>query len=114
MDTSVHVVTPRTHLIETERLQAVALGTATRDGVHPDLGVALTFEFPDLVALRRLHDPRRSVLDPWREPAFKRVRRLHDVVVHGDHGVSLCASFGFGQKQLGIEGGHHQSPLWVL
>jgi hypothetical protein len=111
VDTSVHLVTPRTHLIEPEGLQAMALGSAPGDGVHPDLGVTLSFEFPNLMPLRGLHDPWCSALDCRRESAFKGVCRLDDVVVDGYHRVPLCTDLGFGQEELGVEGGHHQSPL---
>src|SRR5580704_613244 len=112
-DASVHVVTPRSHLIEAEGFQAVALGAAPGNGVHPDLGVSLTLELPDLMPLWRLNDPGRSVLECRQEPAFKRVCRLDDVVVDGNHRVALYPGLGFGQEELGVEGGHNNPRCQV-
>ena len=66
----------------------------------PDLEVALAFELPDLVALRRVSTTfGRAVLNVRGEPALERVRRLDDVVVDRDDRVLHLAGAVSGRKR---------------
>ena len=100
MHTGVDVVAAGPHLVEAERLQAIGLRAAAGHCVHPDLRVALTLEFPDLMALGRLDDTRGAVGQCVRQPMFERVCRLHDMVVHRDHGVAHLPRLGLRQEEI--------------
>ncbi len=105
------VVAPGTHLFEAERLELDRLGSTTGDGVHPDLGEALAFELPDLVALLGLDDVRRPRLQIAGQPALERVRRLDDVIVHRDERVLDLAGKRVGQEELRRSSAAHSHLL---
>ena len=68
----VDVVAAGAHLVEAERLELHRFRAPAGDRVHADLGVALALELPDLVALARLDDPRRPLLELRRAAAPRR------------------------------------------
>ena len=108
----VDVITAGAHLLETEGLELHSFRTSTGDRIHADLGEDLTLELPDLVAFRRLDQLRAVVPHIRGQIGLEEMRRLDDVIVHGDDRVLLLPWFRIGQKELWIEfgSGHSSSP----
>jgi hypothetical protein len=65
------------------------------------------------MALGRLDDLRRPLLERGGEPPLERVRRLDDVVVDRDHGVPDLPGCRVGEEQL-VHGCHKVPPLFTV
>ncbi len=75
------------HLVEACRFEAVLSRRSADHRVETDIGKLLTLPHPRLAAVAGVDDARLVAGETLREPSDKRVGRLHDVIVDGDHRI---------------------------